>query len=48
MIIDPDKKEEISEEHKLILDQRILEYEANPDNVVDWDLIKAELTGENA
>jgi Putative addiction module component len=35
--------EDISEEHKLILNERIAEYEANPDNVIDWETLKAEI-----
>lgn len=36
-------KEDIPEDHKLILIERIAEYEANPDNVIDWETLKAEL-----
>jgi hypothetical protein len=35
--------EDISEEHKLILNERIAEYEAAPDNGIDWEVLKAEL-----
>jgi hypothetical protein len=35
--------EDVSEEHRHILNERIAEYEANPGNVIDWDALKAEL-----
>ncbi len=35
--------EDIAEEHKHILNERIAEYETNPDNVIDWEELKAEL-----
>ena len=35
--------EDISEEHKHILNERIAEYESNTDNVIDWEILKAEL-----
>jgi hypothetical protein len=35
--------EDISDEHKNILNERIAEYETNPDNVIDWETLKAEL-----
>jgi hypothetical protein len=35
--------ENISDEHKSILNERIAEYEANPDNAIDWETLKAEL-----
>lgn len=34
---------ETTEEHMHILSDRIAEYETNPDNVIDWELLKAEL-----
>ena len=35
--------EDIPDEHKHILNERIAEYETNPENVIDWELLKAEL-----
>ncbi|MET0392293.1 MAG: addiction module protein [Chitinophagaceae bacterium] len=34
---------EVSDEHKHILNERIAAYEANPDQVIDWEQLKAEL-----
>ena len=34
---------EVSDEHKYILNERIAAYEANPDQVIDWEELKAEL-----
>jgi Putative addiction module component len=39
-------KEDISEEHKHILIERIAEYETNPVIAIDWDVLKAELLEE--
>lgn len=35
--------EDISENHKHILNERMAEYKRNPDNVIDWEIFKAEL-----
>lgn len=35
--------EDISDEHKHILNERITEYETNPNTVIDWETLKAEL-----
>jgi hypothetical protein len=35
--------EDISEEHRNILNERIAEYEANPGIAIDWEVLKAEL-----
>lgn len=35
--------EDISEEHKLILDKRLAEYEQNPNNVISWENVQAQL-----
>jgi len=35
--------EDISDVHKQILNERISEYEANPDSVINWEELKAEL-----
>jgi len=35
--------EDISDVHKQILNERIAEYEANPDSVINWEELKAEL-----
>ena len=35
--------EDVSDEHKLILNERIAVYEAKPDDVIDWETLKAEL-----
>ncbi len=35
--------EDIPEEHKHILNERIAEYETNPENVIDWETLKVEL-----
>ncbi|MFC0772207.1 addiction module protein [Terrimonas alba] len=35
--------EDIPEEHASVLNERIAEYESNPDNVIDWETLKAEL-----
>lgn len=35
--------EGISEEHVSVLDERIAEYEFNPENVIDWEMLKTEL-----
>jgi hypothetical protein len=40
-------KEEISDEHKHILFERIAEYETNPGIAIDWQLLKAELLEES-
>lgn len=34
---------ELSEEHKRILDERLASYKANPDYVLDWETVKAEI-----
>lgn len=34
---------ELSEEQKRILDERMAEYEANPQNVIPWEDVKKEL-----
>jgi hypothetical protein len=36
--------DEIDEVHKLILNERIAEYESNPDSVIDWEKLKEELS----
>lgn len=35
--------EDISEEHVSVLNERIAEYEFNPENVIDWEMLKTEL-----
>ncbi len=35
--------EDISEVHKHILNERIAEYEQDPDNIIDWEMLKEEL-----
>jgi hypothetical protein len=35
--------EDISDEHKYILNERIAAYEINPDDVIDWETLKQEL-----
>ncbi len=35
--------EDISEEHKLILDKRLAEYEQNPNNLISWENVQAQL-----
>lgn len=35
--------EDISEEHRNVLNERIAEYEANPGIAIDWEVLKAEL-----
>lgn len=35
--------EDISEEHKHILNERIAEYEQDSDNIIDWEILKEEL-----
>lgn len=35
--------EDIPDEHKHILNERIVEYETTPENVIDWEILKAEL-----
>ncbi len=35
--------EDLPEEHKHVLNERIAEYESDPDNVIDWEMLKAEL-----
>lgn len=35
--------ESISEEHKNILNERIAHYDAYPDDVINWETLKAEL-----
>ena len=35
--------EEIPEEHRLVLNERVAEYESDPDNVIDWETLKEEL-----
>ena len=37
---------ELSEEHKKMLDERLASYKANPDDVLDWDDVKAEIEKE--
>lgn len=37
---------DISEENNHILSDRVAEYETNPDNVIDWEALKAELQKE--
>jgi hypothetical protein len=32
-----DEADEISEEHKTIIDSRLLDHENNPQNVISWD-----------
>jgi hypothetical protein len=32
-----DEADEISEEHKTIIDNRLLDHENNPQNVISWD-----------
>jgi putative addiction module component (TIGR02574 family) len=34
---------EISDEHRRILDERMREHEANPGDVVPWEVVKAEM-----
>lgn len=35
--------DEIPEEHRLVLNERIAEYESDPDNIIDWETFKEEL-----
>ena len=35
--------EDISDEHKHILNERVTDYGTNPDNVIDWETLKTEL-----
>ncbi|HEX7905205.1 MAG TPA: addiction module protein [Chitinophagaceae bacterium] len=35
--------DDIPNEHKHILNERIAEYETNPDKGIDWETLKAEL-----
>lgn len=35
--------EDISDEHKHVLNERIAKYETNQDDVIDWEELKAEL-----
>jgi len=35
--------EDISDEHKHVLNERIAKYETNPDDIIDWEELKAEL-----
>lgn len=35
--------EDISDVHNQILNERLEEYKANPDNVINWEELKAEL-----
>lgn len=35
--------DEIPEEHRLVLNERVAEYESDPDNVIDWETLKEEL-----
>jgi hypothetical protein len=37
-----EKDDEIPEWHKAILDERIAEYEKNPDDLIDWEDIEKE------
>ena len=37
--------EEIPEEHKLILNERLEEYKINSDDLINWDELKKELMG---
>jgi putative addiction module component (TIGR02574 family) len=34
---------ELSEEHKRMLDERLASHKANPDDVLDWEEVKANL-----
>jgi putative addiction module component (TIGR02574 family) len=34
---------ELSEEHKKILDERLASYRANPEDLLDWEEVKAEI-----
>ncbi len=36
----------VPEEHKKLLDERIAQYEANPQDVIQWGELKAELDRE--
>ena len=35
--------DDFSDEHKHILNERIAEYETNPNNVIDWETLRMEL-----
>jgi hypothetical protein len=35
--------EDISEEHKRILDKRLAEYEQNPNNLISWEHVQSQL-----
>jgi Putative addiction module component len=35
--------DDVSEENKHILSERVAAYETNPENVIDWEALKAEL-----
>ena len=37
------KLEEISEDHKIILDERLQQLKVNSDDLIDWDIAKNEL-----
>ena len=46
--IDQEEKDslEIAEWHKCIVRRRSTDYQANPENVLDWDLFQNEIEGE--
>lgn len=37
------ESEELSDKHKAILDQRLNHYSKHPEDVVDWQVLKAQL-----
>jgi hypothetical protein len=42
-LLDLDYEDDINEEHKLILNDRIQSYEKTPNDVIDWENFKEEL-----
>ena len=34
---------EISDEHKKLLDERLADYEANPDSSIEWEVVREEI-----
>ena len=43
MDIDPEEKEIIPEDHKLILNERLLKYAGNSNDVINWEDLRKEL-----
>lgn len=43
-LLDLDYSDEVSEEHKDILNDRIAEYNADPTEVIDWEIVKKGLS----